>query len=133
MKDVYSAVVIGSGFGGAATACRLAQAGFDVAILERGKRYPKHSFPRNYKSLSGGWVWSQGQGLFDVKPLHEMQVVQAAGWGGGSLIYANVHLRPVPDVFAQGWPAGYDRASLDRLLRSRRLHARREANHEACR
>jgi cholesterol oxidase len=113
VKDVYSAVVIGSGFGGAVAACRLAQAGIDVAILERGKRYPAGSFPRAYDNLSAGWMWSLGQGLFDVKPLHEMQVVQAAGWGGGSLIYANVHLRPVPDVFASGWPQGYDRASLD--------------------
>ncbi len=113
MKDVYSAVVVGSGFGGAVAACRLAQAGIDVAILERGKRYPKGSFPRDYENLSAGWMWELGQGLFDVKPLHEMQVVQAAGWGGGSLIYANVHLRPVADVFAQGWPAGYDRATLD--------------------
>ena len=113
MKDLYSAVVIGSGFGGAVAACRLAQAGIDVAILERGKRYRAQSFPRNFTNLSAGWMWSLGQGLFDVKPLHEMQVVQAAGWGGGSLIYANVHLRPMPDVFAEGWPKGYDRASLD--------------------
>lgn len=113
MKDVYSAVVVGSGFGGAVAACRLSQAGLDVAILERGKRYPRGSFPRDYKNLSAGWLWPLGQGLFDLKPLHEMQIVQAAGWGGGSLIYANVHLRPVPDVFAQGWPAGYDRPSLD--------------------
>ena len=48
-----------------------------------------------------------------MKPLHEMQVVQSAGWGGGSLIYANVHLRPVADVFAQGWPDGYSREALD--------------------
>ena len=113
MKDVYGAVVIGSGFGGAVAACRLAQAGVDVAILERGRRYPKGSFPRDYRNLAAGWMWSLGQGLFDVKPLHEIQIVQAAGWGGGSLIYANVHLRPVADVFAQGWPKDYDRASLD--------------------
>jgi cholesterol oxidase len=113
VKEVYSAVVIGSGFGGAVATCRLAQAGIDVAVLERGKRYPKQSFPRDYKNASAGWTWCDGQGLFDVKPLHEMQVVQAAGWGGGSLIYANVHLRPPPDVFARGWPAGYGRESLD--------------------
>ncbi len=114
VKDVYGAVVIGSGFGGAVAACRLAQAGIDVAVLERGKRYPKPARSRaNYKDLAAGWMWSYGQGLFDVKPLHEMQVVQAAGWGGGSLIYANVHLRPVEDVFASGWPKDYDRDQLD--------------------
>jgi cation diffusion facilitator CzcD-associated flavoprotein CzcO len=30
-KDTYEAVVVGSGFGGAVAACRLAQAGVDVA------------------------------------------------------------------------------------------------------
>jgi len=40
-------------------------------------------------------------------------VVQGAGWGGGSLIYANVHLRAPADLFQSGWPAGYSRAALD--------------------
>jgi len=34
------AVVIGSGFGGAITACRLAQAGIKNIVLERGSRWP---------------------------------------------------------------------------------------------
>jgi cholesterol oxidase len=115
MKPRYEAVVIGSGFGGAVAACRLAQAGFDVAVLERGKRYDgANKFPRDWKSLlGGGWIWPTQQGLVDAKPVNEMQIVQASGWGGGSLVYANVHLRPVPAVFASGWPAGYSRATLD--------------------
>jgi choline dehydrogenase-like flavoprotein len=36
----FDVVVIGSGFGGAAVALRLAQAGRSVGILERGKEYP---------------------------------------------------------------------------------------------
>jgi cholesterol oxidase len=48
MDKEYEAIVIGSGFGGAITGCRLAkqwpQGG--VLILERGKRYPMGSFPR---------------------------------------------------------------------------------------
>jgi cholesterol oxidase len=115
MKPRYEAVVIGSGFGGAVAACRLAQAGLSVAVLERGKRYDApNAFPRDWgRLLDGGWIWPQQQGLVDVKPVNEMQIVQAAGWGGGSLVYANVHLRPVPAVFAHGWPAGYGRAMLD--------------------
>jgi cholesterol oxidase len=42
-----------------------------------------------------------------------MRVVQSAGYGGGSLIYANVHLRAPAEVFARGWPKGYSRESLD--------------------
>ena len=39
------AVVIGSGFGGAVSAYRLAQAGLSVILLERGGAYPPRSFP----------------------------------------------------------------------------------------
>jgi DNA integrity scanning protein DisA with diadenylate cyclase activity len=34
-----------------------------------------------------------------------MLVVQAAGYGGGSLVYANVQMRPPPDVFDHSWLA----------------------------
>src|SRR5262249_50363838 len=48
---------------------------------------------------------------------------QAAGYGGGSLVYANVHLRPPGQIFApappgntkdpEGWPAVYSRDELN--------------------
>jgi cholesterol oxidase len=113
MKSHYDAVVIGSGFGGAVAACRLAQAGLKVGILERGRRYPKGSFPRDWTNPTNGWLWKNNQGLFDVKPVNEMTIIQGAGYGGGSLIYANVHLRAPADLFAAGWPQGYSRAELD--------------------
>src|SRR5271168_3392738 len=93
MRPAYDAIVIGSGFGGSVAACRLAQAGFSVGVFERGRSYETNSFPRNWNDPTDGWLWSEGQGLFDVKPFEEMTVVQCAGLGGGSLIYANVHLR----------------------------------------
>jgi cholesterol oxidase len=114
MKAEYDAVVIGTGFGGAVASCRLAQAKLSVGILERGRRYDGvRAFPRDFEHVERGWLWRHEQGLFDVKPIQEMLVVESAGYGGGSLIYANVHLRPPPDVFASGWPAGYSRAALD--------------------
>lgn len=110
----YDAIVIGTGFGGAVASCRLAQAKLRVCILERGRRYDgPNAFPRDFGNVANGWLWAHNQGLFDVKPIEEMFVVESAGYGGGSLIYANVHLRPVPDVFASGWPRGYDREALD--------------------
>ena len=113
MTATYDALVIGTGFGGAVAACRLAQAGLSVRVLERGRRYPKGGFPRDWDQPLNGWLWKHEQGLFDVKLLEGMSVVQSAGYGGGSLIYANVHLRPPAETFANGWPAGYDRTTLD--------------------
>jgi len=110
---MLDAVVIGTGFGGAVSACRLAQAELQVCVLERGRRWPKGSFPRDWRNPEAGWLWSANRGLYDVKPINEMTIVQAAGYGGGSLVYANIQLRPVPEVFAAGWPAGYDRPTLD--------------------
>jgi cholesterol oxidase len=110
-KDAYGAIVIGSGFGGAVAACRLAQAGVDVAVIERGRRFPRGGFPRHpirYDLMH----WHHG-GPYDVRPLNDVLVVQGAGYGGGSLIYANVQMRPPPDVFDDGWPSAYSRATLD--------------------
>src|SRR5215469_15067626 len=107
------AIVIGSGFGGAVAAYRLAQAGLSVAVLERGRRYDFNPFPRNWNNPFDGWLWSSDQGLFDVKLCQEMTVVQAAGLGGGSLIYANVQMRAPDAVFDHGWLRGYSRAALD--------------------
>jgi len=109
----YDAVVIGSGFGGSVAACRLAQAGLSVAVLERGRRYDINPFPRNWHNPLDGWLWSIGRGLFDLKLCQEMTAVQAAGLGGGSLIYANVHMRAPEAAFDRGWPRGYNRAALD--------------------
>jgi cholesterol oxidase len=110
-KDAYEAVVVGSGFGGAVAACRLAQAGVDVAVLERGARFALGSFPRVGDRVDQ-MSWRRG-GPYDVRPLNDVLVVQAAGYGGGSLIYANVQMRPPADTFDDGWPAGYSRTALD--------------------
>src|ERR1700722_9661037 len=112
MRANYDAIVIGSGFGGSVAACRLAQAGRSVAVFERGRRYDGN-FPRNWSNPTDGWLWQVHQGLFDLKHFSHMMVIQGAGLGGGSLIYANVHLRAPKEVFTRGWPDGYSRAALD--------------------
>jgi choline dehydrogenase-like flavoprotein len=123
----FDAIVIGTGFGGAVAACRLAQAGKTVCILERGRRYPLGDFPRPAKrpdSLphTARWAWAIDHGLWDVKDLQGILAAFAAGYGGGSLVYANVHLRAPAQVFSpatgheediEGWPAGYTRQALD--------------------
>ena len=124
MARHFQAIVIGTGFGGAVTACRLVEAGFTVCVIERGRRYGPNDFPRfptedlfetdgrqkeNYAPPPdfSRWLWSRDQGIYDVKDLGDAVSVQAAGYGGGSLIYANVHLRPPRALFGRGWPRAY--------------------------
>ncbi|BAL93149.1 putative cholesterol oxidase [Actinoplanes missouriensis 431] len=112
-RDHYEALVIGSGFGGAVAACRLAQAGVDVAIIERGRRWRPGDFPRDLSRLDDGWLWMCGHGLYDAMPLNDILAVRAAGYGGGSLVYANVAMRAPAEVFDDRWPAPYTRQTLD--------------------
>ncbi|AVT37698.1 GMC oxidoreductase [Plantactinospora sp. BB1] len=111
-RDHYEALVVGSGFGGAVAVCRLAQAGIDIAVVERGRRWPAGSFPRDLSRLDDGWLWLCSHGLYDALPLNDILAVRAAGYGGGSLVYANVAARSPQAVFAD-WPAPYSRAHLD--------------------
>lgn len=134
----FDAIVIGSGFGGAVTACRLVQAGYRICILERGRRYERGDFPHHPSRRLGNdplgseaegqaglpdfsrWFWAQGEGLWDIRDLGDAISAQAAGYGGGSLLYANVHLRAPAEVFegapgthSGAWPDVYRREKLD--------------------
>ena len=116
--DAFDAVVIGTGFGGAVAACRLTQAGKSVCVLERGRRYDKGDFPRpalrpDHLPHTARWAWALDYGMWDVKDLQGTLAIQVAGYGGGSLGYANVHLRAPQAAFTHGWPAVYSRAELD--------------------
>ena len=45
IKNHYTIVVVGSGYGGAIAASRMARAGQKVAILERGREWQSGEFP----------------------------------------------------------------------------------------
>jgi cholesterol oxidase len=101
----YDAIVIGSGFGGAVTACRLAEAGMSVLVLERGRRWKE--YPR---TLQDPWLWDvhhpeRFNGWLDLRVFPNMTVAQGAGVGGGSLIYANISTEAPASSFDVGWPA----------------------------
>ncbi|RZT36615.1 GMC oxidoreductase [Cupriavidus agavae] len=110
----YDVIVIGSGFGGAVAACRLALAGRRVLVLERGRAWSPDTYPRDDHDP---WLWSQKRptrfnGWADIRAFDDVWVIAGAGVGGGSLIYANVSVEAPAGTFAQGWPPGITRDSL---------------------
>jgi cholesterol oxidase len=115
VKRAYDVVVVGSGFGGGIAACRLAEAGKRVCVLERGRRFAPTDFiegPAEAPQL----LWHETlhpEGLFDVRLMRDVTVITAAGVGGGSLVYANVQLRARPEVFDAGWPEAITADELD--------------------
>ena len=106
MNGQFDVVIIGSGFGGAITGCRLAEKGFKVLILERGRRWRPEDYPRRPKDP---WIWNYFKpqchnGWIDLRLFKNVAVAQGAGVGGGSLIYANVSIEAKKEVFDAGWP-----------------------------
>lgn len=115
MRAAYDVVVVGSGFGGAVTGCRLAQAGRSVCILERGKRWDKGDFPRSTGEVARSfWVRNESLGFLEYNAFRRIDVIRGCGVGGGSLHYFNVHLRAPKEVLSQpAWPAEVTRPVLD--------------------
>jgi cholesterol oxidase len=113
MTHQYDAIIVGSGFGGSVMAARLAEAGWSVCVLERGRSYPPGSFARTPHEMSRNfWDPSGGMhGLFNVWSFGNLAAVVASGLGGGSLIYANVELRKDENTFvrqdSEFWPITY--------------------------
>jgi cholesterol oxidase len=121
LKARYDVVVIGSGFGGSITACRLAQAGRRVCVLERGRRWSNVDFPRSPSQIASNAFWDPAGGhfgLLEYLVFPRMHVIQGSGVGGGSLHYFNVHLPPPAAIFEDiRWPSAIDLATLDPYYR----------------
>lgn len=140
-------LVVGSGYGGAVAAARLAGAkvrdeqdrDHTVWVLERGLERRPGSFPARFGELPGEVRFNSQdgkaprgnvEGLYDLRLGDDVNVLVGNGLGGGSLINAGVMERPLPAVFTHGWPdrvnldeeslrAGYERAA--RMLQPQRL------------
>lgn len=104
--DIFDYIVIGSGFGGSVAAMRLAEKGYRVLALERGKRYRDEDFPRTNWNLRR-FVWLPALrcfGFMQFTMLKGVLVLHGSGVGGGSLVYANVLMEPDDRLFdAPGW------------------------------
>ena len=106
MASRFDVIVVGTGFGGAPVACRLAEAGARVLVLERGRRWTPGTYPR---AVGDAWLYhpdspARHNGWLDVRFMHGMAVAQGAGVGGGSLCYSSVVMEADASRFAEGWP-----------------------------
>jgi cholesterol oxidase len=92
-------LVIGSGFGGSVSALRLAQKGYDVGVLECGRRFADHEFPKSTGDFRR-YFWRPRlgmKGIFRISNFKDVAVVSGCGVGGGSLGYANtLYVPPKP-------------------------------------
>jgi cholesterol oxidase len=115
VADSYDVVVVGSGFGGAVVAARLAEAGRSVCLLERGRRWQPSDYPRSFSQTQRAvWDPSTSYGFLDYRVFPRIDIIQGAGVGGGSLHYFNVQLRTPPAIFSRPeWPRMVTRELLD--------------------
>lgn len=94
-------VIIGSGFGGSVAALRLAEKGYRVTILEKGRRWRPEDYPKtNWNLPKAFWFpWIGCYGTWALHLLREVLIMHGVGVGGGSLVYANTHFEPPDSVW----------------------------------
>jgi cholesterol oxidase len=100
-RNDYDFIVVGSGFGGSVSALRLAEKGYRVAVLEKGRRYQTEDFPKTNWHLRK-YLWMPRMGLYGIQMLtllRHVLILHGGGVGGGSLVYANQLLVPPDEVF----------------------------------
>jgi cholesterol oxidase len=113
------ALVIGSGFGGAISAYRLAQAGIETTVLERGLRWPQdHSRDIHSGDFApdGRAYWHRTEithltglsfsfdkfaGILDVTDYEHISVWRGACVGGGSKVFTGVMIQPERKYFEE--------------------------------
>ncbi|MFN6566844.1 MAG: GMC oxidoreductase [Dendronalium sp. ChiSLP03b] len=125
------AIVIGSGFGGAVAALRLGQAGIRTLVLERGRRWPitpaQDTFA-TYDQPDGRSAWfrtttpvynprpiDKYAGILDLIIGNGINILNGAGVGGGSLVYAASTYQPTKRLFERVFPKSVKYHELDRI------------------
>ncbi|WP_225730813.1 MULTISPECIES: GMC oxidoreductase [unclassified Nocardia] len=115
--DHTPAIVIGSGFGAAVTALRLAEAGMENTVLERGSRWPNDPWREIFTGddlPDGRGFWhrttftgvskvpvsfSDFGGVLDCTQYPGIDVWRAAAVGGGSIIFTGAMVAPQRRLF----------------------------------
>jgi len=107
MKNNWDVIIVGSGFGGSVSALRLAEKGYKVLVIEKGRRYRTEDFPNTNWNLRK-FFWMPRLFMYGIQCLtflKDVFILHGAGVGGGSLVYANTLLVPPEEAFEQGnWP-----------------------------
>jgi cholesterol oxidase len=96
----YDYIVIGSGFGGSVSAMRLAEKGYSVLVIEKGKRFRSKDFPKTDWNLRK-FLWApklKWFGFQNITFFRQVSILSGVGVGGGSIVYGNTHMFP-PDAF----------------------------------
>ena len=135
-------VIIGSGVGGSIAAFRLAEAGVDNVVLERGRRWPiaaegaaspwgrrllwgrtPRPLPRPRAGvtataarlvMAGAVAAARGRtGPLEVLVHPDLTVACGAAVGGGTLVYGGVLGQPHPGPFSRVFPTELDYGELD--------------------
>jgi cholesterol oxidase len=137
-------IIVGSGFGAAVSALRLAQAGVSSTVLERGSRWPNDPWREIFTGddlPDGRGFWhrtdftgvtkvpmrfSDFGGVLDVTSFDGIDVWRGAAVGGGSVVYTGAMIEPPRRFFEQifGGIVGFeemDRIYFPRVRRMLRL------------
>ena len=113
----FDVLIVGSGYGGAVCAARLAEhrrRGVRIAVLERGREWVPGTFPAQLTGLNPfsrrpSWIGEQVSrnplGLYGFHGRGDFEVVVGSGLGGTSLINCTVAIESEDLVFQQdAWP-----------------------------
>ncbi|KQY30449.1 cholesterol oxidase [Nocardia sp. Root136] len=125
------AIVIGSGFGAAVTALRLAEAGITNTVLERGSHWPNDPWREIFTGddlPDGRGFWHRTSftgvtkvpmsfsafgGVLDVTEYSGIDVWRAAAVGGGSVIFTGAMVAPERRLFDQVFGGVVDYGELE--------------------
>lgn len=136
-----TAIVVGSGFGGAVAALRLGQAGFRTTVFERGRRWPIRRDQNTFATFDrpdrrAAWFRDSAgissalqvpveryPGVLDTISGNGVETVYGAGVGGGSLVFGAFSAQPDRPDFELVFPGGTGYSELDRIYypRARRM------------
>jgi cholesterol oxidase len=103
-------LIVGSGFGGSVSACRLTEKGYRVVVVEQGRRWTPENLPStNWKFWD--YLWRPGIGLrgfLNLALFRHVLILHGNAVGGGSITYAQTLLVPPDSVWVEGGWKGLD-------------------------